>query len=149
MFDRSEFISLSELLTIDVSTCSAEICWGTRLIRFRWLPFSPLRLKSHERLPFVPWILSSISIQCSYPALLCVLMVCGDPLAVIPIALIGSQQSSSGLISWRHFRGMYSDGMWRDTYCRYKGKPAIVMIQLYTVNFLSYWGTLLRHNSAP
>ena len=146
MFDRSEFISLSELLTIDVSTCSTVICWGMQLIWSCWLPFSPLRLKSHERLPR---ILSSISIQCSYPASLCVLMVCGDPLVVIPIALIVSQQSSSGLISWRHFRGMYSDRMWRDTYCRYKGKPAIVMIQLYTVNFLSYWGTLLQHNSTP
>lgn len=76
-----------------------------------------------------------------------VLMACSVPLVVIPIALSGSQQSSSGLISCRHFRGMFADGMWRDTYCHYKGKAAAVMIRFYTVNFLSYWGTLLSHKT--
>lgn len=145
LFDRTQFRLLSGPLTIDV--CSTVICSGMRLIWSCCCHFYPTCHKSHELLPFVSWFQSSIPTQCSYPALHCVLMACSDLLIVISITLIGSQQSSSGLISWHHFRGMYADGMWRDTYCHYKGKPAIVMIWFYTVNFLSYWGTLLWHNS--
>ncbi len=144
MFDRTEFSSLSEPLTVDVSTCSTVICQDMWLM---WSCCSQLCFKSHELLPFVFRFLSSISVQCSYPPLLCVLMACSDPPVVIPITLTGSLQSFSGLISWRHFRGMYADGMWRDTYCHYKEKLAIVMIPFYTVNFLYDWGTLLWHNS--
>lgn len=134
--------SLQLLMFQLVKQSSVQACnWYDHVV----LPSSPPCLKSHELSPFVSWFLSSFPIQCSYPALLCVLMSCS--LVVISITLIGSQQSSSGLISWHHFRSMYVDGMWRDAYCHYKGKPAIVMIRFYTVNFLLYWGTLLWHSS--